>query len=329
MKGLASVINTLKISIYYPLNFPLWQFLFKIDIIFPMEENKNHFKIHIDEHKPHAPHKEVSHHTPVAHKAQKAKHKGKELLKDWTRQIVASFVFLVVGFFLLNFSAYWQIIELKWDQLLGNNENTPLTDLVEDKQIVYTKEKLQTSSDPNIQKRQIPELNLEVSPPDTRIIVPRINQNIPIVRVSSENLIKRDWAALEKEMQEALQGGVVHYPGTSLPGQSGNTVITGHSSYFPWDAGRFKDVFALLHDVVVGDKIVVYRDQDKYTYGVYEIKVVLPEDIAVLKQTPEDKLTLITCTPVGTNLKRLIVTAKPILKNDRPLEEIQKKVRGA
>jgi len=162
------------------------------------------------------------------------------------------------------------------------------------------------------QKKQIPELDIEITPSDNRLIIPRIDQNLPIVRVSSENLIARDWSALEKDMQEALQDGVVHYPGTSMPGQSGNAVITGHSSYFPWDSGRFKDVFALLHQVVVGDKIIIYQEQEKYIYEVSEINVVLPDNVDILKQTPEEKLTLITCTPVGTNLKRLIVVAKPV-----------------
>ena len=132
------------------------------------------------------------------------------------------------------------------------------------------------------------------------------------MRISSENLIRRDWQALEDEMQDALRSGVVHYPGTSVPGEPGNVAVTGHSSYFPWDPGRFKDVFALLHDVVEGDKILVYWDQKKYIYQVSEIDIVLPEDIEVLKQTPNDKLTLITCTPVGTNLKRLIIYAEPV-----------------
>ena len=83
---------------------------------------------------------------------------------------------------------------------------------------------------------------------------------------------------------------------------------------------------ALLHDVVVGDKIVVYYKQDKYLYEVDEIKIVLPEDVSVLKQTPQNKLTLITCTPVGTNLKRLIVTAVPVAKNNLPIENNNAKI---
>lgn len=239
----------------------------------------------------------------------------KNILKDASRQIFASIVILIIGFFLLNWSAYSKIAKNKWDDFWGIENVSPLTEIAVIDKIVENKEILKTSNDLAVLKKQIPPLNLEITPSDNRLIIPRIDQNIPIVRVSSESLIKRDWNSLEQEMQEALKDGVVHYPGTSLPGQTGNVVITGHSSYFPWDPGRFKDVFALLHDVVIGDRIVVYYEQDKYVYEVSDIKIVLPKDIEVLKQTPQDQLTLITCTPVGTNLKRLIVTAKPIAKN--------------
>ncbi len=238
-------------------------------------------------------------------------------LQSLARQLLASLIFLAVGFLILNWSSYSQIFKLRFERIFDINQENSLTELVEEKEPQETY--LVASADPEVQKRQIPPLDLEITPLENRLVVPRINQNIPIVRVSSESLIKRDFGALEGEMQKALQDGVVHYPGTSLPGQRGNTVITGHSSYFPWDPGRFKDVFALLHDVVVGDKIVVYYKQTKYTYEISDIEVVLPEEIDVLKQTPSDQLTLITCTPVGTNLKRLIVKAKPIAINDQPI----------
>ena len=244
----------------------------------------------------------------------------KTVLKDAGRQLLASLVILVIGFLVLNWSAYYQIAQNQWNTWFGTQEVSPLAQLAENKPIVYTNQTLQASSDPSIQKKQIPPLEMEVAPSDDRLIIPRINQNIPIVKVSSDSLIKRDWDALEKEMQKALQDGVVHYPGTSLPGQTGNVVITGHSSYFPWDPGQFKDVFALLHDVVKGDRIVVYYNQDKYLYEVNDIKVVMPDNIEVLTQTPDDRITLITCTPVGTNLKRLIVTAKLISKNDQAIK---------
>lgn len=249
----------------------------------------------------------------------------KDVLKDAGRQIVASIIILIIGFLALNWSAYYQIAQSKWAEYTGANLQVDQTmEHLADTTTPTANGALQTSGDVDIQKHQIPQLDLEVMPIDNRLVIPRIKQNIPIVKVSSKNLINHDWNALEKEMQDALREGVIHYPGTSFPGQHGNAVITGHSSYFPWDLGRFKDVFALLHQMKVGDRIITYYDQEKYIYEVTEIKVVLPTNVDVLKQTTDDRLTLITCTPVGTNLKRLIVIAKPIKasakKTDAPAQ---------
>lgn len=280
----------------------------------------HHFKLHLNSQEPDvAPvNKTPTVSKPTENHEDSEKRGLKAILKDGTRQIVASFVILVVGFLALNWPAISQNIVYQWNEYFGIEQQSPLKALTETKSVVYDQGSLKTSSDLNVAKKQIPQLNMELAPADDRIIIPRINQNTPIVKVSSDSLIKRDWNALEKDMQKALQNGVVHYPGTSLPGQTGNTVITGHSSYFPWDPGRFKDVFALLHEVKISDKLVIYYEQDKFLYEVTDIKVVLPEDVDVLKQTPGNQLTLITCTPIGTNLKRLIVTAKEIAKNDKP-----------
>jgi len=299
------------------------------------ENQDKYFRIHIDEHQEDQPKKIEKKTKTTKTKETKEKRSIKDIFKDAFRQIVASVVILVIGFFLLNYSAYIKIFESKWKNLTGTEEVSPLTEIVEldiDEEestevLVYTQEVLELETKSSEKTLKIPELELELAPSDNRIIIPRINQNIPIVRVSSENLINRDWKALENDMQEALKNGVVHYPGTSLPGKTGNTVITGHSSYFPWDPGRFKDVFALLHYLVVGDRIVVYYDQDKFTYEVKDIDIVLPSDIEVLKQTVDEKLTLITCTPVGTNLKRLIISAEPIAINGKSLEGEVKKIK--
>jgi LPXTG-site transpeptidase (sortase) family protein len=271
------------------------------------KDKTEHFKLHVHSTLENEPNVEQ-------------KRSVKTILKDASRQIIVSLIILVVGFFLLNASAYYKVFKSEWEKFSGTEKESPLQELVKEDEIVYDQKTLKTSVNPEIQKKQIPALELEVAPSDNRIIIPRIDQNIPIVRISSESLIRRDWDKLEDEMQNALKNGVVHYPGTSLPGQTGNIVITGHSSYFPWDSGRYKDVFAILYEVVEGDNIVIYYEQDKYVYEVTEIKIVMPEDIEILKQTPENKLTLITCYPVGTNLKRLVVTAKPIEENSQEVE---------
>lgn len=215
------------------------------------------------------------------------------------------FVFAVI-YTVLNWPAIQLNIVHYWNVWRGIK--SPLEQIVASAPIVQ--EVLPTSFLSQKNLVSIPSLSMEVYPPDMRIIIPRINQNVPVVGVKNENLIARKWEQLEKDIQGALRNGVIHYPGTALPGENGNVVLTGHSSYYAWDPGRFKDVFALLHDVRIGDKAVVYFNQKKYIYEVFDIKIVLPKDVDVLKPSDSEQLTLITCTPIGTNLKRLIVTAK-------------------
>lgn len=235
-------------------------------------------------------------------------------LWDKIKFLATTIAIFLVFFFALNWQAYSQILHNKYLQVTGKIDESPLNNFTltaeDDPQ---TQEDLKISNSPfAVNHFSIPKINLEVIPPGTRIIVPRINSNVPIINVPDDKLASRDWGGLEADIQDALRDGVVHYPGTPWPDQSGNVVLTGHSSYYPWDPGRFKDVFALLHQVEVGDEIVIFYKQKKYIYRIDEIKVVLPSEVNVLGDTGDDRLTLITCTPIGTNLKRLIVIAKPV-----------------
>jgi len=153
----------------------------------------------------------------------------------------------------------------------------------------------------------------EVGPPDNRLIVPKMNLNIPIVVPPNTNLMKEDWKGLEEDIQQGLQDGVVHYPGTARPGQAGNFFVTGHSSYYPWAPGKYKSVFAQLSVLNVGDEYWVYYGGDKYRYIVTEKKEINPSDVTVLDQPISKRIsTLMTCTPVGTTLRRLIITAQEV-----------------
>ncbi|MBU0667529.1 sortase, partial [Patescibacteria group bacterium] len=218
----------------------------------------------------------------------------------------------IILFFAINWGSYSELFKLKFDKLTGNFKLNPFIQQLIGSGEPVEQQLLPIVATPQQNVLQIPPLAMDVAPPDDRIIIPRINKNVPVVKVNDENLRNRDWGALEKDIQEALKEGVVHYPGTAQAGEKGNVVITGHSSYFPWDPGRFKDVFALLHEVNIGDDIIIYHDQKQVKYKVYDKKVVLPDQVDILTQEGGDRLTLITCTPVGTNLKRLVVLAKPV-----------------
>jgi len=139
----------------------------------------------------------------------------------------------------------------------------------------------------------------EVVPAGSQIVIPKIGVTVPIIYVTTSD---------EKTIQENLTKGVVHYPGTADPGTVGNSFITGHSSNFWWIKGNYNYVFVNLNKLAVGDQAKIYHNGNKYVYQVKEVKVVDPTDTSVLAQTDTPVLTLMTCTPTGTNWKRLIVT---------------------
>jgi LPXTG-site transpeptidase (sortase) family protein len=152
-----------------------------------------------------------------------------------------------------------------------------------------------------------------VGPPDNRLIIPKLDLNVPIVVPSNTPLMNEDWKGLEDEIQAGLQNGVVHYPGTAKPGQAGNFFVTGHSSYFPWDPGKYKSVFARLSNLNVGDEYWVFYGGDRFRYVIQEKKEIKPSDVTVLDQPVNKRIsTLMTCTPVGTTLRRLIIVSQEV-----------------
>ncbi|MDO8507813.1 MAG: sortase [bacterium] len=138
----------------------------------------------------------------------------------------------------------------------------------------------------------------EVIPAESRIIIPKISANVPIVYAGTKD---------EKTIQNLLHSGVVHYQGTAMPGEVGNSFITGHSSNYWWDTGKYNQVFVMLDKLGPGDQAVVYNNGKKFVYTVRDKVVVAPEDVSVLSPTATPTLSLMTCTPPGTSWKRLVV----------------------
>jgi len=157
-------------------------------------------------------------------------------------------------------------------------------------------------------------LNLAVTTYEDRIRIPAIDVNAPIQvpELGVESLKEQDWNALEDKIRDSLLQGVVHYPGTANPGQKGNVFITGHSSNVFWEPSAYNTIFALLPRLQEGNDIYITHNQQEYHYRVTSKKEVSPKDVSVLNQGNGYTMTLMTCTPVGTNLKRLVVIAELI-----------------
>ena len=127
----------------------------------------------------------------------------------------------------------------------------------------------------------------------------------------------------EAAFQLALRSGVVHYPDTAVPGQVGNVVIFGHSSGQVWAPGDYKFVFTHLEKLNPGDKLFLEYQGTRYEYDVTGKQIVPPTQMSVLDQPDNNRvLTLITCTPIGTNKNRLIITAKQVAPAP-PAEEVE------
>ena len=130
------------------------------------------------------------------------------------------------------------------------------------------------------------------------LTIPRLGIDQALVQVGGEDLKKM----------------LIHYPNTAFPGQLGNTVIFGHSvlpQFF--NPKNYLTIFSTLYQLREGDEILVDFDGVEYRYLVEDLFEVSSEDLSVLEQRYDGRfLTLITCSPPGTYLRRLIVRARLI-----------------
>ncbi|GAC1498396.1 MAG: hypothetical protein NVS1B10_00190 [Candidatus Saccharimonadales bacterium] len=138
------------------------------------------------------------------------------------------------------------------------------------------------------------------------VIIPKINVEIPADYTQT--------STNEASIENALENGVVHYPSTTLPGQTGNAAFFGHSSNNIFNKGKYKFAFVLLHTLVNGDTFYLSYSGKVYVYKVISRTVVDPSEVGVLNPVPGQTATatLITCDPPGTSLRRLVVVGQQI-----------------
>ena len=140
---------------------------------------------------------------------------------------------------------------------------------------------------------EIPEVNT--------IVIPEIRISMPIVSGDDES---------------ALNKGVWHRPGTGTPGE-GNMVLTGHRvGYAVWTPDiKYKTTFYNLDKLDIGDSIILYWDNIEYDYKVTGFEIVEPNRTDIESPTEEHRLTIYTCTPIGSTKERLVYYAQLIEEN--------------
>ncbi len=141
------------------------------------------------------------------------------------------------------------------------------------------------------------------------LTIPSLAITVPIVWSQSTK---------ESDFQKDLERGAIHYPGTPLPGQRGNSFIAAHSSDAYWKKGDYKNIFASLYKLNVGDSdifITYYKGDEiikKLSFKVIEEEVVSANDQRMFTQRDTTEITLVTCWPLSTSWRRLMIKAQLI-----------------
>ena len=140
-----------------------------------------------------------------------------------------------------------------------------------------------------------PDVALDIGAPVARIVIPRIDL---------------DEIVLEGVGDDELNAGPGHLPGSALPGERGNSVISAHRDRH----------FSHLDALNVGDTIRTESGRFANTWVVVSTRV-LDKDAPALFNTRAPTLTLTTCWPIrylGPAPDRLIITARPVGRHAQP-----------
>lgn len=119
------------------------------------------------------------------------------------------------------------------------------------------------------------------------LVIPKIEATLPIIHGTAE---------------EELEKGVGHFAGSVLPGESDNSVLSGHRD----------TVFRRLGEVGKGDLLVVTTSAGEFTYRVNRVRIVDANDRTVIVPKPKATLTVSTCYPfnfIGDAPQRYILVA--------------------
>ena len=120
--------------------------------------------------------------------------------------------------------------------------------------------------------------------------IPKINLELPV--------LKRDTAA-------NLDISAAHVAGSAGPGETGNFCVAGHRQL---TYGRH---FNRLYELSKGDLIEFIGPEVTFTYRVFDVLVIKPEETWVLESSGEERLiTLITCSGTRKPFVRLVVRGR-------------------
>jgi LPXTG-site transpeptidase (sortase) family protein len=156
----------------------------------------------------------------------------------------------------------------------------------------------QTVQGTPVNQSDIPPINTSIN---AQLNIPDLNITVPII-----------WGDQPSDVETDLQSGVVHYPGTALPGQIGTAYISGHSSNYVWAKGSFNNIFATLGKLKKNASFTITATSTTgkkliFHYVVTSSGIFSPTDQKQFASIGKSTVGLSTCWPVGTSSNRLVV----------------------
>jgi sortase A len=108
---------------------------------------------------------------------------------------------------------------------------------------------------------------------------------------------------LEGVTDSTLDDGPGHWPGTAMPGRTGNVVVGGHRT-------SHTHPFRHIDQLVPGDEVIFTTAEGRFVYLVDRTEIVTPQDVWIVNQTTERTATLFACHPLGSTSHRMVVFLK-------------------
>ncbi len=124
-------------------------------------------------------------------------------------------------------------------------------------------------------------------------------------------------------LDEFLQKGAVHYPGSGLPGGQGNVFIFGHSTGLAVVHNQAYKTFSGLQKLKAGDEITLYSASNAYIYKVLDVQMKSAADALVVFNTKSNMLTISTCDTFAAKTDRFIAEAAFVKKTVLPSSSAQ------
>ncbi|MCZ7534298.1 MAG: sortase [Acidimicrobiia bacterium] len=227
------------------------------------------------------------------------------------RRAIRIFGWTTIGFglFLLGFVGHQLFVTTYFAQQANEGLTEEVTSRfadVEISEVPYLDPTIGSTEPTNSTDPSDPFVDPEVRYPTLLVEAPPdVGEPFAIITIPSIPRLAGGWAVVEGVSRKTLRAGAGHMPSTPLPGQPGNSVISGHRT-------TYGAPFHELDMLKPGDLIEVETALGVHTYRVTGSEIVSPRDLWVTEDRGGATLTLTTCHPKFSSRQRLVVFAELI-----------------